>query len=151
MDTAGELLCPWRKRFCCTALLPRTAATAFRKSKICRHYQPHLDFTKPPKLGHLGARSPENDSLALYYLSKDFILLLSSPSSSSLPSLSCFSVILPLPFFSPSSPPRCPRCCSGVGGMERRSRQGGRVLQQSAFIFSLQGCCIGGSYSEWLQ
>lgn len=134
---AGELLCPWRKRFCCTAFLLRTAETAFRRSKICRQHQPHLDFTKPPKLGHSGACSLENDSLALYYLSEDFILLLTSPSSSPLPPLSSFSV----PFY---LPPTCPRCCSGVGGMERRWRQGGRVLQQSAFIFSLQGCCIRG-------
>lgn len=97
--------CPWRKYFCCSALLLRTAETVFRKSKICRHYQPHLDFTKPPKLGHMGARSLENDSLALYYLSEDFILLLSSPSSSPPSSLSSFSVILPLPFLSLSTPP----------------------------------------------
>lgn len=66
-------------------------------------------------------------------LSKHFIL--SFPSSSLL-SLSSFSVIS-------LHPPMCPWCCGGVGGMERIWRQGGRVLQQSSFIFSLRGCCIG--------
>lgn len=124
---AVELLCPWRKRFCCIALLLRTAETAFRRSKICRQHQPHLDFTKPPKLGHLGARSLENDSPALYYLSEDFILLLSAPSSSPLPSLSSFSVILPLPFYLPlPPPPRAPGAVVGwVGWREDEGREAG--------------------------
>lgn len=108
---------PWRNRFCCGALLLRAAGTVFRKTKICRHYQPHLDFTKPPKLGHLRAHLLENDSLTLYYLSKEFILLLSSPSSSTL----LFLISSPFLFFNLSIlPPMCPRCCGGAGETERR-------------------------------
>lgn len=112
--------------------------TAYRK-KLCQYYQPHLDFTKPPKVGHLGARLLENDSLSLHYLSADSshlpppLLFLRSP-------LSLLSS--PFPFHLPASPVRLRWCCIGVGGIERRWSRGCRVPQQSAFIRSLQGRCI---------
>lgn len=119
---------PEKRRLCCSASLLRTAGTTSRKSEICWHCQPHLDFTKPQKLGHLGACSLENDSPALYYLSEDFIPLVSSPSSSPLlSSLSSFCAILPLfPFYLPPSPSMCPWCCSGVDGWDGEKMKAGR-------------------------
>lgn len=133
---------PLRKCFCCMGLFLRMVETAFRKSEIWRNYQPHLDFTKPTKVGHLGVGLPENDSLAHHYSKRGFhspslillllLLLLLSPLS-----------LLSSPFLFISPPfPICPWCYSWVGGMEGRWRQGGTALQQSSFIFSLQGCNI---------
>lgn len=127
------------------AILVRTGETVFTRTQICQYYQHHRMFTKPPKLGHLGARSLKIDSPTLYYLSWDFTLPLPSPSSSRfLLSSFCY----PPPFFLSLASPCAPRCCSWVGGMERRWRQRGRVLQYSAFIFSPLGCFITGE-TQW--
>lgn len=104
--------------FACIALLLRTAETVFRRTKICQYYQHHHMFTKPPKLGHLGARSLKNDSPTLYYLSWDFTLPLVSYSP--------LSVILPLSFYLSRSP-ICPpvlQSCGWDGEKMKAERQG---------------------------
>lgn len=123
MDTAGELLCSLKEPFRLRRFTSEDSGTVLRKTKICGHYQPHLDFTKSPKLGHLGAHSLENDSLGLYYLSEEFILLVSSPSSSPLPPLSSF--FYPPPSFFCISPSSL-QCAPGavVGWVRRREDEG---------------------------
>lgn len=124
-----------------SAALLRTEETVVRKSKICRRYQPHLDFTKPPKLGHLGARSLENDSLALYYLSENFILLLSSPSSFTLLRL-CY----PPPSFLPPPPPPNVPPGAVVGGWDGEKMKAGRpgAAAERFHLLSAGLCCIRG-------
>ncbi len=97
MDMAGELLCPLKEVFLLHCFMSVDCKDALRRSKNKKkRHQPRLSFTKPLKLGHLGVCSLENDSLALHYLSEDFILLLTAPSSP-LPLLSSFFLRLHTP------------------------------------------------------
>lgn len=124
---------------------------AFKRSKICRHYQPHLSFTKTLKLGHLGARMLENDSLTLHYLSEDFILLLSSSPTppSSLSSFALLFLCYPPPFF--FIPPPCASaqgCCGGLG--EDKGKEAG--CRNRALSSSLcRAVASGRRHSKWLQ
>lgn len=106
VDMVGELLCPLRKCFCCTGLFLRMAETAFRKSRIWRHYQPHLDFTKPTKVGHLGAGLLENDSLTHHYSKRGFypLSLITLPPRPLLLHSPLSLLFSPFLFISPSLP-----------------------------------------------
>lgn len=83
-------------------------------------------FLQTPKTGTCAARLLESNSLTLLFKCR-----FQPPPSFTSPHSSTHQFLYP--------PPSVPLV---VGGMEERRRQGWRLLQQSAFIFSLQGCCI---------